>query len=99
MQKENRLLAASAYLFGVPALYIILTGERKRPMVGEHGAQALLLWISFFAIFFLLRLAINLLWLLVYIPHLDYLETLAVLLMAGYAIRSAWRVIKGQPIR
>lgn len=84
---------------GFPALYIVLTGLRKKADIGFHGGQALVLWTWFFLIFFLLRFLVNLIWSLVYIPYLNYLENGAVILMGGYAAYCAYRVMLGRGFR
>jgi uncharacterized membrane protein len=96
MHIKDNFLVAAAYLVGIPALYIALTDLRKKDYVGFHGGQALVLWCWFFAAFWLLRLIVNLIWSVSYIPALIWLEHLAVLAMAGYAIYCAYRSFTGQ---
>ncbi|MFC1511289.1 hypothetical protein ACFL5U_02775 [Candidatus Margulisiibacteriota bacterium] len=80
-----KIAAASAYIFGIPALYIILTENRRTNYVRQHGEQAFYMWLVFFAVFFTLRFLINLLWSIKYAPALEIVEMSAVVLMAGYA--------------
>jgi uncharacterized membrane protein len=92
----TNLKLAACYLFGVPAIYIILIDNKKDKFVLFHAFQALRMWLWFFVVFFLLRLVINLVWKLVYIPYLDKLEIFAAIFMTGYAIYCAKRVARGQ---
>ncbi|OGB87991.1 hypothetical protein A3H38_02880 [candidate division WOR-1 bacterium RIFCSPLOWO2_02_FULL_46_20] len=92
----DRLLSAAAYLFGIPAMYIVLTKNRQRGYVGYHGAQAYLLWIIFVLIFFVTRIGIDLLWSLKYLPQLDYIERVAVIIMAIYALSRGWQSLLGK---
>jgi uncharacterized membrane protein len=89
-----RILSASAYLFGIPALYIVLTVKQKDDFVRRHGSQAFLLWVSFFVIFFMIRMVIDWLWSRAYAPGLVWLEIVAIVLMGCYAVfcavRSLW---------
>ncbi len=94
MTIKEKYLVAAAYLFGFPALYIILSDHRKKPSIIGQGEQALVLWLGFFAVLIGLRFLINLLWLAIYIPYLNYLENLAVLIMIGYALYRAARALK-----
>jgi uncharacterized membrane protein len=91
-----RLLSASAYLFGIPALYIVLTVKEKGDFVRRHGSQAFLLWIAFFVIFFMIRLLIDWLWSWAYMPGLAWFEITAVFLMGCYAVFCAWRSFLGR---
>jgi hypothetical protein len=78
----NRTLAASAYFFGIPALYLVLTERRKKPFIGEHSARALLLWTGYFLFFFVLRSGVNWLGARWPFPGLDYVEFF--LILFGY---------------
>ncbi len=88
-------LAALAYLFGVPALYITLTGLRKKDFIGYHGAQALYLWVSYFALIFVFRFLLDLIWHFWYFSPLGWLEWPVLAYMAGYAIYCALRALAG----
>jgi uncharacterized membrane protein len=55
---NNRFLAASAFLFFIPSLYIILTGKRKNPALCRVSSEALLFWISGCFAIWLVRLFI-----------------------------------------
>ncbi len=82
---NDKLLAASAYFFGIPALYIVLTEKRKDEFVGAHGAAALFLWVRIFTVFFLLRLLVDLVWRFRYVPDLDLIEPAAAILLWGHS--------------
>ncbi|MFH1542316.1 MAG: hypothetical protein ABIE84_04410 [bacterium] len=88
---KSRLFAASAYLFGIPALYIVLTQNKGAGFVRYHAEQALYLWLTYLTIFFLIRLFIGLLWSAQYIPGLQFLELAAVLFMAAYLLYRAYK--------
>jgi len=94
-----KILSASAYLFGIPALYIILTVQKKDDFVRRHGSQAFLLWIAFFVIFFMIRMVIDWFWRRAYTPGLARLETTAVFLMGCYAVFCAWRTMLGREFK
>lgn len=96
MKLKDRILAAAAYIFGIPALYIILTENRHRPFLGYHGTQALKLWLIYLGSFFALRLIINLIWLNYYVPALAILENMVAAAMAGYALYCGYRSLAGQ---
>ena len=82
----DKVFAASAYLFGVPALYIILTEHRKNKFLGGHGARAFLLWLTFIAVFFALRFIVDAIWAANFVPQLEKTEAVALLLMAAYLL-------------
>lgn len=96
MRLNDKIFASTAYLFGVPALYLVLTEHKKEPYLGFHGQQAFQLWVWFFVIFFTLRFFINFIWSFFYIPYLEKMEVLASLIMGGYAIYCAYRSFKGE---
>ncbi|MEE8637764.1 MAG: hypothetical protein V3T21_01835, partial [Candidatus Margulisiibacteriota bacterium] len=96
MRINNRLLVSSAYLFGIPALYIVLTDNRKREYVGYHGMRAFLLWVLFFVIFFSLRSIIDLVWSTNFIPQLEKLEIISVVLMGAFAVFCGYRGFVGR---
>lgn len=73
----------------MPALYTILAANKKDAIKYEHAIKALRMWIRFFALFFGLRLAINLVWRLIYIPYLDKLEIALAAYLAYCAISAA----------
>jgi hypothetical protein len=91
MRINDRILASSAYLFGIPALYIILTANRKKPYVGQHGARAFFLWVFFLAVFFGVRALNDYVWSRNFIPQLERLETAAVVLMGIWAFFLAFQ--------
>ncbi|MFA6549567.1 MAG: hypothetical protein WCT39_06560, partial [Candidatus Margulisiibacteriota bacterium] len=69
--KNDKILAAASYFFGVPALWVVLTEKKEKGFLYFHGVQAFYLWLYFFIAFFALRLLILLVWRLVYVPYLD----------------------------
>jgi len=87
--QTSKLSIISGYLLGLPALYTVLTSGKKDTLRFFHADKALRMWIWFFIWFFALRFAINLIWLIVYIPYLDKLEILLVLYLAYCAIKAA----------
>ena len=91
MRINDRLLVTSAYLFGIPALYIVLTDNRKKAYVGYHATRAFLLWVLFFIIFFSLRFVIDLVWSTNFIPQLERLEKISVVLMGAFAVFCGYR--------
>lgn len=91
---KNKTLAAAAYVFFIPSLYIVLTGRRKSEFVGFHGGQALVLWVFIFFFFFLARFLVNLAWLFFYIPHLEWVEALAGLGGWMYAVYCGLRAYR-----
>ena len=93
---KEKILAALAYVLFVPGLYIVLSDWRKKECVGYHGGQALLFWTAIFISFFFVRFLVNLVWLLIYIPYLDLLETLTAVAFYGYALKCAWRAYQGE---
>ncbi len=96
MRINERLLISSAYLFGIPALYIVLTSARKSGDVGRHGAQAFGLWVLFFAIFFGIRYLIDFVWAKNFAPGLEKLEIFTVVMMGSYALFRAYRGFTGK---
>ena len=99
MQTKERFLIASAYLFGVPALYIILTEYRKKKYIGFHGAQALMLWIVYFAMFFTVRFGLNLLLAIRYFPPAEMVEPAISIAMGGYALACGIRAFMGKDFK
>ena len=83
---REKLLVASAYIFSVPALYIVLTEKRYSERIGREGGQALLLWVRIFLIFFAVRFLVNLIWRIYYVPRLETLELVAGIVLWGYAV-------------
>ena len=75
---NEKLLIASAYIFGIPSLYIILTDKRKNKSTAFHATQALLFWIAIFILYFVLRLFVDLIWTYYYTVLLDWLINLIV---------------------
>ena len=99
MRINDRLLVASAYLFGIPALYIVLTDNRKMGYIGYHGSRAFILWVLFFVIFFTARFFIDLVWSTEFIPGLEIIEQVLVLVMGAYAIFCGFRSFRGKNFR
>ena len=52
---KDKILAAIAYAFGVPALYLILSSKRKDEFLRHHGDQAFFLWVMILVLFFFFR--------------------------------------------
>lgn len=92
---SDRFLAAAAYIFWVPSLYIVLTDKRRAEFIGFHGGQALILWTVIFIIFFAVRFLVNLIWSVFYIPYLDIIEILTGASLYGYAVYCGWRAYQG----
>jgi len=97
MTTKTKILAASAYLFGIPALYIVLALGKKDRELAEHGSRAMFLWCGYFLIFFGLRFLINFIWRFRYLPALEWLEIAVVLFLAGHAIFSAVKIFINKP--
>jgi uncharacterized membrane protein len=93
---SDKLLAVFAYLFWIPALYIVLSEKRREKFVGFHGGQALILWTVIFLIFFAVRLLVNLVWGFFYVPYLEALEILTGAGLYGYALYCGWRCWRGR---
>lgn len=93
---KERVLSASAYIFGIPALYIVLTGDKKKSYVGTHGAQAFTFWASFLAIFFAIRFFIDLIWRVSYLPQLEMFEILAAAAMGCCALYFGFQSLSGR---
>ncbi|MFA5839508.1 MAG: hypothetical protein WC890_02480 [Candidatus Margulisiibacteriota bacterium] len=93
---KTRAFVASAYLFWVPAIYIVLSSNRKKEFVGDHGAQALRLWVWFFGLFFAMRLLVNLIWRFYLFLPLEYFEIAVVLGLASYCCYCALRSFNGK---
>jgi hypothetical protein len=95
----DRILAASAYFFGIPALYIVLTENRNKGYLGYHGAQAFFLWGMMLIVFFALRFYIDWMWSRRFIPQLEKLEMLAVAVMGAYVLYCGGRCLFGRVFR
>lgn len=95
IENEDKLISAAAYLFFIPALYIILTDKRKVGFNAHHAAQALLLWIVFAAVMVLLRFFLGLASDYFYYPLL-YFKYLVTLLYIGLVLFLAGKCIYGR---
>jgi uncharacterized membrane protein len=93
---KDRTIAALAYIFWIPSLYIVLTKKRRDPFTGLHGGQALLLWTVIFITFFGLRCLVNLVWSVYYVPYLDLVEVLYASAAWGYALACGYRCFQGE---
>ncbi|MBN2058334.1 MAG: hypothetical protein JW782_06025 [Candidatus Saganbacteria bacterium] len=91
MKIKDSILVASAYLFGIPALYIVLTDLRKKEYIGFHGGQALLLWCCFFIIFFGQRALAD--------PGQEWIEQTVLIVLGAYAVFCAYRSFIGVVFR
>ncbi|MFA4906023.1 MAG: hypothetical protein WC645_05925 [Candidatus Margulisiibacteriota bacterium] len=96
---EDKVLAAGAYAFFIPSLYVILTKKRRNKLLAFHAAQALFLWMGILLAFILLRLILNLIWALAYLPFLEWLANLVRLLILSYAFYCASRVFLEEKYR
>lgn len=91
---NKRFLAALAYIFAVPSLFIVLTPRDKENYLGRHGRQALFLWLSIIIFWVLLRLVftqINNLYYSVYFVYLSQLCNFAMWLYAAWCGLKAFR--------
>jgi len=93
---ENKLLAAAAYAFFIPSLYIALTDKRKQKFLAFAAAQSIILWIVYILIFIVLRILLNLIWTISYFPILNQIVLFIKLTMWGYALFLASKAIKGE---
>ena len=96
MKIKDRILVTSAYIFGIPALYIVLTGYRKQEYLGHHGAQAFYLWCLYFIIFFAWRFLVDSVWATSYLPSWNIIELVILLAMGGYAAWCGYRGFLGK---
>jgi len=94
IENEDKLLSASAYLFFIPSLFIILTDKRKVDFNAFHAAQALLVWLAFIAVMVLFRVLLGYIWPSVYFP-LVYFKRLISLAFGGYMLYCAGKAIYG----
>ncbi len=67
-KNEDKLLAAASYVFFIPSLYIILTEKRGIKFLSFAAAQSLVLWIPYIIFLVMLRIILNLIWSLIYLP-------------------------------
>jgi len=96
IKDEDKMLAAAAYAIGIFSLYIILTEKRKEKFTGFHGSQALFLWIAIVVIWIVMRVVLDVIWGIAYIPFLNSLARLMMLLMWIYALYCAYRSYMGE---
>ena len=96
MTNEEKLLAAAGYAFFIPALYIALTDKRKQKFLSFAAAQSILLWITYFLIFILLRITLNLIFKISYFPIVDLAALIIKFIMWGYALFLAAKAIRGE---
>jgi len=97
VSNEDRMLAGLAY--GIPvivAIYIILTEKRREKFAGFHGSQALFLWIGIIIGWIVLRVLLDLLWSIVYVPFFGPLITLVGLGLWLYALYCGYRAYTGE---
>jgi len=86
---NEKLLAAAAYAFFIPALYIALTDRRKEKFLSFAAAQAILLWVLYFLIYIILRIVVNL------IPAVEIITLIVKITMWGYALFLAAKALRG----
>jgi uncharacterized membrane protein len=96
VKDEDKMLCAAAYAVGVPSLYIILTDKRKEKFAGFHGAQALFLWVAIIVFWVAMRVVLDVIWSIIYLPFLNSLVSLAGLLLWLFALYSAYRAYMGE---
>jgi len=89
-------LSAAAYLFFFPSLYIILTDKRRIKLLAFHAAQALLLWIMAALALVLLRSLLNLIWVLIYLPWLDFIASILRLGLFAYIFFCGIKALNGE---
>lgn len=90
-------MAAICYLTWIPAIYLGLLDGRRNEYLSFHVRQALLLWTMIFIVFFAVRLGINAIWSVNYIPHLEVVEFSVGTASFVYAAYCAWRSFQGIP--
>ncbi|HTY13126.1 MAG TPA: hypothetical protein VMD02_02940 [Candidatus Omnitrophota bacterium] len=93
---EERLLAAAAYAFFIPSLYIILTDKRKDHFLSYAAAQSLFLWIFYGLMVLVVHFVRDLIWTLAYFPLLEPLTGLVYLAMLVFALFLASRSLFGE---
>ncbi|PIS30618.1 hypothetical protein COT42_02650 [Candidatus Saganbacteria bacterium CG08_land_8_20_14_0_20_45_16] len=93
---KDKFWAATAYLFGVPALYLVLTRPVGVGFVGYHAKQAFYLWLYYALIGLGLKLFVHWIWLYWFVPGLETLSNLIFLAMFCYAAFCAGRVLMGR---
>jgi len=96
IENEDKILAAMAYAFFIPSLYIILTDKRKVKFASYAAAQSLFLWLSYLVIFILLRILYDLICSVFYFPFIETLFTMIKLAMWTYALFLASKAIYGE---
>jgi len=96
IRNDDKILSALAYVFFIPALYLILTDYRKTRFNAFHGAQALFLWLFIFVVFLLIRFTLNLIWSVYYLPILDVLGNLIKLALWIYAFYCGVKALYGE---
>jgi len=94
---EDKMLSGAAYAFPVlVAIYIILTDKRKDKFTGFHGSQALFLWIGIVIGWIVLRVFIDLIWSIIYVPFFGPLVTLVGMALWIYALYCGYRAYMGE---
>jgi len=96
VKDEDKMLCAASYAFGVPSLYIILTDKRKDKFTGFHGTQSLFMWIGYVVVWIVMKVIIDVVWSIVYLPVLSSLARLVMLLMWLYALWCGYRAYVGE---
>jgi uncharacterized membrane protein len=99
ISNEDKLLSATAYAFFIPSLYIILTDKRKNEFDSYAAAQSILLWLAYLVIFILLRILLNLIWSVFYLPFLETVFTAVKMAMWVYALYLATQALYGVNVR
>ena len=96
VKDEDKMLCGASYALGVPALYIILTDKRKDKFTGFHGTQALFYWVAFIVIAIVMRVVLDFIFNIVYLPFLNSLVNLILLGLWLYALYSGYRAYMGE---
>lgn len=96
VKDEDKMLCAASYALGVPSLYIILTDKRKDKFTGFHGTQALFFWIAFIIAWIVMRVILDVIFNIVYLPFLNSLVNLMLLIIWLYALYSGYRAYMGE---
>jgi len=96
VKDEDKMLCAASYAVGIPSLYLLLTEKRAEKFTGFHGTQALFMWIGYVVVWVVMRVAIDVVWSIVYLPVLSSLARLIMLLMWLYALYCGYRAYMGE---
>ncbi|OGC23347.1 hypothetical protein A2291_06770 [candidate division WOR-1 bacterium RIFOXYB2_FULL_42_35] len=93
MDFKKKILVLSAYLTGIPAIYLVLSDNNRAGYLNQQARKAFILWLCFFALFFTVRLLDNLLWKIGARVPSELIERLAIFMMMAYAVFRAHQAI------